>query len=426
MRHESCARFYAGMMVVAALAAKDASPGGWREVVAALVEERGDMVCEVDSLVSDEIVDAMRLQRPRYVAFVMLPEELNGQTIQKIRRMMCRVDDDPFDDAIWGVVTGPTAEDAMRVALCRAPTTITSVLATTGVDEQLVDGPITVISDANPPGEWWAKSKDGSACRHSTTGDVSRVFADAWDSLDPDLLLTSSHASERNLEMPFGRGNIASVNGVFATVENLGMIDYSTGQAIEGLTPSGAAMRQLSAPKREKVWVAAGNCLIANHKPDGSDMIMCALGFGKVNQFVGYIKTTWFGEIGWNTWRYFASYGLPLNESWYAANQLLIKKLLVDDPSTHDESTQAGLVWDFDGTVFYGNPRRRVSIPSRERLAASQEVDAPLFLVFDDSKPGRRLVSAPDGFEVFVADDFAIITSWPNLAPNWRKSLIFE
>ena len=426
MKHDFCARFYAGMMVVAALAAKDSTPGGWRDVIDSLLEERGDTVLTASSVVSQEVVDAVRLNRPRYVAFVMLPEEVNEPIIRQIKNMMCGMDDDPFDDAMWGVVTGPTAEDAKRVARCREPREISCVLATTGVDERLVAGPITVISDANPPGEWWTKTAEGQIARHSTTGDTSRVFADAWDSLDPDFLLTSSHASERNLEMPFGRGNIVSVGGKFAAVENLRMIDYSTGQALEGRLASDAAMRPLSAPRRGKVWLAAGNCLIANHKRTGSDMVMSALGFGKVNQFVGYMKTTWFGEIGWNTWRYFADYGLPLNESWYAANQFLIKKLLVDDASALDEVKRIGLAWDFDGTVFYGNPRRRVTIPWRTRLAASKEGDPPLLIVFDESKPGRRLVSAPEGFEVFVADDFALVMSWPDLSTDWRQQLIFD
>ena len=47
-------------------------------------------------------------------------------------------------------------------------------------------------------------------------------------------------------------------------------------------------------------------------------------------------------------------------------------------------------------------------------------------IVFPDSRKDRRLVWAPDGFEVFVADDFALVTAWPDLAPDWRKSLVFE
>jgi zinc protease len=411
-------------MVVAALAAKDCSENGWRSVMDALVEDSGDMVCEVSRIVSHEAEAAIRFARPRYVAFVMKPEEITETVVRSIRRMMCRIDDDPFDDAIWGIVTGPTPEDAKRVALCSSPRDVTSVLATTGVGEDIVPGPVTVVSDANPPGEWWAKDSAGVVSRHSATGNTSSVFADAWDRQDPDLLLTSSHASERNLEMPFSRGNIVAYDGSFAVVENLTLIDYSTGQAVKRIEVP-VAVRRLSSPRREKVWLAAGNCLIANHKQDGDDMVMCALGFGRVNQFVGYIKTTWFGEIGWNTWRYFGGYGFALNESWYAANQVLIKKLKVDG-SAKDENEWLGLEWDYDGTVFYGNPRRMVTVPGRTPGADSKDGDLPLLVVFPDSRPDRRLVSAPEGFEVFVADDFAFVTSWRDLPADWRARIIFS
>lgn len=415
-------RFWAGMMVVAALAAKDAGEGGWRGVVDALLEEPGDTAYVAERIVSGETLAAIRERRPRHVAFVMLPEEIDEQTLRGMKRMMCSVDDDPFDDAMWGVVTGPTAADAMRVATSRAPGEITSVLATTGVDKDLVAGPVTVISDANPPGEWWRKAAGGEVERHSTTGDTSHVFAEAWRESDPDLLLTSSHASERNLEMPFSRGNVVACSEGLGTAANAQLIDYSTGQAIDGAAES-VRLSPLAAPRREKVWLAAGNCLIANHKP-GCDMVMSLLGFGKVNQFVGYTKTTWYGEIGWTTWRYFGEYGLALNESWYAANLQLARKLTDGEPES--ERDMMGLAWDFDGTVFYGNPRRRTVIPGRERRAASKPGDPPQLIIFPDSQQGRRLVSAPDGFEVFVADDFALVTAWPELGDGWRDTLRFS
>ena len=422
MNIEIGSRFWAGMAVVAALAAKDAGENGWRSVVDALLECPEDAVVETREIVSGETLAALREKRPRYVAFVMLPEEINADTIRSIKRMMCSIDDDPFDDAMWGIVTGPTAADAKRVAECKNPKEVTSALATTGIDKDIVPGPVTVISDAFPAGEWWRKSPDKGVEKHSTAGDTSYVFAQAWNEDDPDLILTSSHASERNLEMPFSRGNIVACKEGLATAANAQLIDYSTGQAIEGAAET-AKLCPLKAPQREKVWLAAGNCLIANHKP-GYDMVMSALGFGRVNQFVGYIKTSWYGEIGWKTWQYFWSYGLALSESWYAANLQLALKL--SDPAPKSDHDLMGLNWDFDGTAFYGNPRKRVTIPRRSRKAAYKQGDPPLLVIFPDCKPYRRLVSAPEGFEVFVGDDFALVTAWPELDENWRESLVFS
>lgn len=418
--------FFSTMLVVASLSSvPNEESAKWKEVADAMVREspRDTVSCTVkDSVDSLETFEALRKHKPRYVAFIVRPEELNDRTIKRLKRMICQIDSDPYEDAIWGIVTGPTAKDAMRVATSKEPRKISSVLATTGVGKDLVKGPVTVISDANPPGEWWTKDPSGRIVKNKTDGDTSHVFVEAWLKNDPELLVTSSHASERNLEMPFSRGNIVAYNGKFGAVKNLKMIDYSTGQAKVNKI-NGASVTPLAEPEKEKVWIAAGNCLIANHKP-GDDMIMTALGFGRVNQFVGYIKTTWYGEIGWNTWRYFGSYKYPLNESWYAANQLLIKKL--ESKIEMQPRDRAGLLWDFDGTVFYGNPRRAISLEGDGPAAASKKGDLPLLIIFPEAKPGRRLVSAPKGFKIFVADDFALVEEWPELKSGWKKTLKFD
>ena len=418
--------FFSAMLVVASLSSvPNEESSQWKNVVDAMVREspRDTVSCMMkDSVDSLETFEALRKHKPRYVAFVVRPDELNDKMIKRLKRMICQIDSDPYEDAIWGIVTGPTAKDAMRVATSKEPRKILSVLATTGVGKDLVKGPVTVISDANPPGEWWTKDPSGRIVKNKTDGDTSHVFVEAWLKNDPQLLVTSSHASERNLEMPFSRGNIVAYNGKFGAVKNLKMIDYSTGQAKVNKI-NGASVTPLAEPKKEKVWIAAGNCLIANHKP-GDDMIMTALGFGRVNQFVGYIKTTWYGEIGWNTWRYFGSYKYPLNESWYAANQLLIKKL--ESKMALQPRDRAGLLWDFDGTVFYGNPRRAISLEGDGPAAASKKGELPLLIIFPEAKPGRRLVSAPKGFKIFVADDFALVEEWPELKSGWKKTLKFD
>ena len=418
--------FFSTMLVVASLSSvPNEESGNWKEVADAMVREspRDTVSCTVkDSVDSLETFEALRKHKPRYVAFVVRPEELNDKTIKRLKRMICQIDSDPYEDAIWGIVTGPTAKDAMRVATSQEPRKISSILATTGVGKDLVKGPVTVISDANPPGEWWTKDPSGRIVKNKTDGDTSHVFVEMWKKTDPQLLVTSSHESERNLEMPFSRGNIVAYNGRFGAVKNLQMIDYSTGQA-KVKKIDGASVTPLAEPQKEKVWIAAGNCLIANHKP-GDDMIMTALGFGRVNQFVGYIKTTWYGEIGWNTWRYFGGYKYPLNESWYAANQLLIKKLRAKAEMLPRD--RAGLVWDFDGTVFYGNPRRAISLEGDGPAAASKKGDLPLLIVFPEAKPDRKLVSAPKGFKIFVADDFALVEEWPELKSGWKKALKFD
>lgn len=288
--------------------------------------------------------ETLRSTKPDYVAFVMKPRELLDNALIALKTMMRTLDDDPYDDALWGIVTGPDARTACRIASSSEPSQLRRMLATTGVPPDIVPGRVCVFSDAYPKGEWWEKSEDGAIVRNCMTGDLSGVFADAWERLDPEMLLTSSHASERNMEMPFSQGTILADKGIF-------LAGPSIVQAVE--------FRPLSRPRREKIWLAAGNCLIANHL-DEQDMVMTALSFGKVNQFAGYFKTTWFGYIGWNTWRYFREDKLSLVESYYAANRDLQRKLETGD--WKDKREKAGLEWDRDATIFYGDPMLKIGL----------------------------------------------------------------
>ncbi len=359
----------------------------WKAVAGALKEKHSaDAWCAVFETPLGDAAESLRAVKPRYAAFVMKPDEVREAAYLSIKSMMRSLDDDPFDDAVYGIVTGPDAATAMRIASSSEPQTLERMLATTGVGEDVVQGPVAVISDAFPKGEYWEKDSSGAVTRNSTTGVTSRVFADAWARLDPDVLLTSSHATERNLEMPFSRGAVVVKDGRFVAVT----WPFGTGEDAP-----------LAAPQREKAWLAAGNCLIANHNaPD--DMVMTALSFGKVNQFAGYFKPTWFGFVGWTSWRYFGSRGYSLAESYYAANQLLLRKLAAGD--WKDEKEKAGLEWDRDATIFYGDPMLNVRFPGRKPSVKDADTEFPAISTDPD-------IAVPEGCDAFRADDFILF--WP-------------
>jgi hypothetical protein len=364
----------------------------WRTAAEALAAKHSNEA--VTDIIAENPTNALaRLReiRPRYVAFLMRSEEFGHSTLVALKRMMREIDEDPFDDAIWGIVTGPDSATALRIARSENPKVVRSVLATTGVEENIAPGEVAVLSDANPPGEWWRKGADGAVVRHSETGSVERVFADAWATIDPELMLTSSHATERNLEMPFSLGNLIATNGTFAVTPK---VEWR-GEALP-----------LPAPKVEKVWLAPGNCLIANHTAD-DDMVMTALSFGKVNQFAGYIKKTWFGFAGWTAWRYFGIAGYPMNVSHYAANQWLVLKLHLGEAT--DPHELAGLMWDLDATVFYGDPMQRVYTDCARPAANCG--DMPAIVIFPSSSTSgeRRIKDVPEGCRCHEFDDFALI-----------------
>ena len=383
----------------------------WRYVADALAAKHANEANVVFACVDPtNSLEVLRRERPRYVAFVMPPSEISEGAVSQLREIVRNVDDDPFDDAIWGIVTGPTPSDAYRIASSREPSQLRTMLATTGVGEDAVPGAITVLSDAYPKGEWWQKDNGGNISRHSTTGEMVSAFVDAWNTIDPDILLTSSHATEHNLEMPFSMGMIvAAPSGdrrfaVCNVVRTPGADGVKDGVAWEMCeTP------RIMPAQREKVWLAAGNCLIANHVDD-HDMVMTALSFGKVNQFVGYTKPTWFGFVGWNTWAFFNA-GAPLSDSFFAANQWLNLKLATRDYK--DEKEFNGLLWDRDATVFYGDPMQKIGLGGAIGNTGAQKPLSPMVVVFPESSSMRAQPTPPPGYSVYAADDFALFLPAP-------------
>lgn len=394
------------LTLVVVTSALTAAQPDWQAAAQALETKHAQEARVVRVVAEPSVTNALarlREERPTHVAYVMRPEEVSFETTVALKRMMRDLDDDPYDDAKWGIVTGPTAADAQRIAASREPREIRTALATTGISDTLVTGPFACFSDAYPAGEWRIRSADGTVTKHSSSNDLSRAFAEAWNAVDPDLVITSGHASQRNVEMPFSRGNVVPFKGAFVTRPNETLIDYRTGQATVADKPVGQPDDPnnrpiaLASPAKEKIWIAAGNCLIADNLQPGENMIMTALGFGKVNQFVGYQATTWFGEIGWGTLGNFTK-GMSLVDAYFAACEQLVRELeeTVDNANDFrpvyasakdydrlfrdvrrfpfkakkpiaDQQKFVGRLWDRDATVFYGDPLQKVYLSTTDR-----------------------------------------------------------
>lgn len=392
-----------------------------------------------------------RLSKPAFVAFVMKPEEATEKTVYALHAMMKSLDEDPYYDAVWGIVTGPTPESALSLATAK-PIHPRSALSTTGVNFGCFED-ATTISDGYAPGfkrEDYAhpnrpvaiyEKRDGKEnAMRIIRGDTTSQFASAWDTLDPELIVTSAHASQRNLEMPFSTGNIVPRDGQLWTLPNKKLIDYSTGQADTNASTH-AAHAPLAAPKQDKIWIAAGNCLIGDYK-DNASMAAAMIGYGRVVQFMGYVKTTWFGEIGWETLAQFFERGATVAEAWYFAGQNLERKLSLMDKSKRTRNL-IGRAWDRDATILWGDPALDASLgesqaPRTAKLTgkrtragivltftALEDIEAkedkvdevhvvhPFGIILHRAPKAYEVQGDTKGLGVFAADDFALITSWP-------------
>jgi zinc protease len=156
-------------------------------------------------------------------------------------------------------------------------------------------------------------------------------------------LVTSSHATQFNLEMPLGLGLIASHGGKFhvLTMQQRNEFAKFLGGAMftGNVTDLGKWIDSTKAPTLKfsndpKVWVASGNCLIGDTKGTGESMVATALSGAGFRQFVGYVVPTWFGRGGWGTsglWQGSRG-GLSLAEAFYLNQQLLIDETITRFP----------------------------------------------------------------------------------------------
>jgi zinc protease len=365
----------------------------WKAVADALIKRHKGKLVVYDGSVVNALPELAKLH-PQYTAFVARPEIVGRIFVGRVHRLARKLDADPYGDTIWGIVTSATPEAALRMAKATEPAVVDSVISNTGVPNELYQEVFT-LSDGKK-GDWVWKRRDGKN-ETGNDGDADRtaLFIAKFKAVQPDAIITSGHATERNLEMPFSRGNTVPKDGQW-----YGMVNWKEPVLIE--------------PDRHpRIFIGAGNCLIGNFKKQAGSMAATLTNAYAVNQLVGYTVPTWYGRGGWGTLGLWQQPGQQqsLAEAWFFNNQTIIAELQnkFAKNATRDlpisekgegldfrkldglgDKDEAGLLWDRDVVAFYGDPAFRVM------AGASQKKPVELSL-----KTGKTLCT----FKATVAKD---------------------
>ncbi len=393
---------------------------GWAKVTAALKAKHQAEIIMADS--PEKAAEALKKAQPRWVAFVAKPEEIDPEYVRSIHLVSRTMNDDPYGDFQWGIITGATADDATRLAEVKEPLTVKRALLTTGGVGTGSYSEYFSISDGSK-GSWTMKEGDNvtKGNRKDDKVPMWQRFADYWNSHDVDVLYTSSHATQVNLEMPFSDGSLISAGDSLYVLDQPGMMKFvrtlSQGAKDGGLwfcSPGNEKLRQkwvdeakplqLASKKNTKVFVASGNCLIGDAMKAPDSMVVSWLSHQGVAQFVGYTIPTWYGKGGWGTSGLWHEGGgtLTLSEAFYLNNQRitlalsalapeLLKESLSNDATKvmtgeggkmappecllkvanivnglpKDKQKDAmGLIYDRDGVAFYGDPKWEARVDS--------------------------------------------------------------
>lgn len=407
----------------------------WQQVIAALVQKYpGSQVLAVDKLTEQSIADALRTAGAHYAAVVLQPQEVGRELVSNLHRAARKVDDDMWGDCLWGIVTGYSAEDALRIAKDDKPLVIKRLLGTTNVGWHPFEYSYCITDWTNAPvleqngGKEPTSTTYGKDTPEGQRG-LQSLFADRLSKGRSQLVITSSHATQFNLEMPFSRGLIFPSGNRFYQLENGEMLDFGRplGYARRGNSSHIAELAKKKAatviePDGEtRVWLAAGNCLFGDACNTNQSMAITALSAYTCNQVVGYTVPSWFGAGGWGTLGSFVDMAdnTTLAEAWYLNNQFILhntQKLFPGllqvqfngegmDYSFHksivetgidlrqtDAREAFGLVYDRDVVAFYGDPAWSATVDtarSARPLALSWQGDKKVTISANRDYKGR-------------------------------------
>lgn len=351
----------------------------WQKVVDALARRHKADVLIYDER-PDELFGQLQSLTPRYVAIVEKPERLDREFVMDSHRLSRTIDDDIYADYLWGIITGYTAGDAMQtVERSAKPYVIRTALNTTGeLSGSGLFEHIAYIADGGTPGGWGEKTPDDAELKRYTDPkwEMLGKWVEKYKEIDPDLLVTSSHATEKNLEMPFSLGNLKVGGGRLYA-------DFITPEFLEGTA-------------HPRVHFAAGNCLIGNIDRNMESMAIGCISGLDATSMVGYVVPTWYGRNGWGGLKYWASNAgrLTLGEALYLNQQDMLhteqawspempsvnypfeefelgqraefNKRFAAATGLKASKDQEGYVYDRDVVVLYGDPAWDVKLQRSE------------------------------------------------------------
>jgi zinc protease len=320
------------MVVVKKSTLKDPA---WQEVVTALQKKYGGALASYETSI-DEVLGDLQKEFPRHTCFVASPEEATREFVANVHQLTRKLDDDVYTDTRWGILTGYDAANALAIARHSEPLVVKKVASGTEFATEMVT-----------EGQWYdelvknkhvSKEPGGKAVQLKGPDDTTKSIVDLLNVYQPDLMITSGHATERDWQLGF-----RFRNGQFRCADG----------RLYGLDLR-KAKHPVASPN-PKVYMPIGNCLMG-HVNDRDAMALAWMNSAGVMQMLGYTIPTGYGYGGWGCLDYFVEQPgrYTFNEAYLANHHALVQRM--HDPAT-DARTRQRLRGDLDVVAFYGDPK---------------------------------------------------------------------
>ncbi len=445
----------------------------WKSVVETLQRKHSAKVFFRDDGGMQELQKKLAAFRPDYVCFVARPDELMRQARAKVQtrdggslelplhgmyyhemgKLMRSLDDDPYDDAIWAVLTGATPEDALRVVSAR-PLVVRNGLSHVvgGWLEWMESG---VSFNESKKGQKWIKQPGNPPEETQGPDDATEQFVAALNTGKVDMVSTSGHATEHDWQMGFTyrSGQIVTPS----KIEKLPQAARDSYNKLLQTDPAGqprAAAWLLGVDTSNKVYeiltdnpkiyYSPGNCRIA--RVDGEDcMVLGWIHHGSM-QFFGHVGLQMRSCYAWGVAEYFLALQGRFN---FAQAVWLNQQALQWELSQMSEKDRkqkyiccrnevpfpAGRELFWQTTVLYGDPawearaKHAVDPLYDQQVRTKKLEDGATELTFTVTMRSARVPSRPAAFllenspvsevevkegpeNLMVADNFALVPFW--------------
>ena len=172
----------------------------WKSVVDALQEKHHAQVLPYGKS-PKETLAILRQTLPRYICFVATPAEAGSTFVAQAHHITRALNDDPYTDALWGIVTGYDAKCALRIVKQKEPLVIHRAAAATEIE----------LAECEE-GQWFCELTAGKLVRKLPHGkpeklkvptDTTAAIVDTLNTYKPQLFVTSGHASEHDWQLGY-------------------------------------------------------------------------------------------------------------------------------------------------------------------------------------------------------------------------------
>ena len=307
----------------------------WGRVVDALKEKYDGQVFAYENNIFDVRYDLARLA-PDYVCFVARLEEAKPEFIKRVNKFIRELDEDPYADAVWAVLTGLSSEDALRIVDCRG-FAVRRVLSGTAAGwlEYVREGIATSETEYS---KMWIKYANGTIREAEGPRDRTLLLVSLLNTNEFDMFITSGHGYHNRWQLHYPE---SGEEGFFK----------SKGGRVYGEAYNGT-VRYINSTN-PKIYFGLGNCYIGSIMDENS-MAPAWIHSGHACFYTGYVieEGPHSYMLGGIPAYFFVQDNYTWAESFFANSISLVFDMLHDTPGPDP----SWLRIDVDGAALYGEP----------------------------------------------------------------------